>query len=440
MFGSWRKRRAQLNAVRDATADLERFVLSLKGQSADELGMLVAIAAVIRMNMRQEGRLPDEALGVGVPLSDDQQDAIQANMSRLTREWQKMNQPTDAAGGMVWLHSLRASRYPEVRLLGRQMWGELQRGFPTAFQAFDFIEKATQKPLPLGCLQASQFIPVGLEPFEKGNPASEVGEHLKMMGYDLTPYGAAVALLQVQSGYSPVEAASHIALTTMALDIKGAERDFVKLMGFYNHAITLIKVLREYRDKKMMRDSIWQNDTQALYHIARFDLQSAEWIGKILSDPIAGKERLANTRRITWSDTDDDITKRCTAAMTSTAEFLKVSLGQCPDDIQQQLNALRFHALVAFQFGAMVEAANLYRLTVDHARASFPEILKMVNGISEGMVVEVSKRVAEMHARNFPPIAAGGKAFTEYCEAGTDEAQRRIAAQRLWSLLKPLTE
>jgi hypothetical protein len=46
------------------------------------------------------------------------------------------------------------------------------------------------------------------------------------MGYDLTAYGTAVAVLEVQSGYSVVETASHIALTTMALDIKSAEQDF----------------------------------------------------------------------------------------------------------------------------------------------------------------------------------------------------------------------
>jgi hypothetical protein len=53
----------------------------------------------------------------------------------------------------------------------------------------------------------------------------------------------------------------------------------------------------------------------------------------------------------------DDTTKRCTDAMTFAAEFLTVSLGQCPDDIQQSLNAQRFHSLVSFQFGATVEAA-----------------------------------------------------------------------------------
>jgi hypothetical protein len=126
--------------------------------------------------------------------------------------------------------------------------------------------------------------------------ATAVGEHLKIMGYDLTGYGAAVALLEVQSGYSAVETASHIALTTMALDIKSAEQDLERLMRIHSHAMALLKVLKEYRDKKMMRDSMCQNDATAVYHIATIDGQQGDWIDKILSDPIAGKERLANSR------------------------------------------------------------------------------------------------------------------------------------------------
>ena len=131
----------------------------------------------------------------------------------------------------------------------------------------------------------------------------------------------------------------------------------------------------------------------------------------------------------------EDLTKRCTDAMTFTAEFITVSLGQCPDDIQQQLNAQRFHALVAFEFGAMVEAAYTCRLTPDQGRACFHEVLKMVHTISEEKVVEVSRRVGELHARNYPPIAAGAKAFTEYWEAN-DITAKQIAAQRLWSILE----
>jgi hypothetical protein len=60
--------------------------------------------------------------------------------------------------------------------------------------------------------------------------------------------------------------------------------------------MALLNVLKEYRDKKMMRDSVFQNDAKAVFHIATIDGQQGEWIDKILSDPIAGKERLANSR------------------------------------------------------------------------------------------------------------------------------------------------
>jgi hypothetical protein len=120
-----------------------------------------------------------------------------------------------------------------------------------------------------------------------------------------------------------------------------------------------------------------------------------------------------------------------------TAEFLKVSLGQCPDDIQQQLNAQRYHALVAFQYGAMVEAAYLCKLTTDQTVACYHEILKMVDGISEGKVFDISKRVGELHARNYPPIEIGAKAFTKYWDASTEQAEA-LAAQELWGVLEHL--
>jgi hypothetical protein len=168
MFRNWfrSKRSLQLATIRDATADLERFLLALKGMSGPELGMVVAVAATIRIELRQQNLFPDEALGVGMPLPESQQAALQANLSRMVFDLQKQNAPT-TAGAMVWLHSLRAFRYPEVRLLGRQMWGELQRGFSHLSEAFQFMENAVRQPLPAGARQASQFIPVGLEPFEK---------------------------------------------------------------------------------------------------------------------------------------------------------------------------------------------------------------------------------------------------------------------------------
>lgn len=128
------------------------------------------------------------------------------------------------------------------------------------------------------------------------NPASQVAEHLRIMGYNMTPYGTKVALLEVQNGYSPVEVASHLALTTMALDIKSGDQGIERLMRIHSHGAALLEVLKEYRDNKMMRDAMWQNDAKAVFHIATVDQHQLEWIDKVLSDPIAGKERLANSR------------------------------------------------------------------------------------------------------------------------------------------------
>jgi hypothetical protein len=165
MLRNWFKTNRKLATVRNAKADLERFLLTLKGMSDGEIGTIVALAAILRIELRQQNLFPDEALGVGMPLPEMEQNTLQANLARMVVDLQTKNDPR-TGGAMVWLHSLRAFRYPEVRLLGRQMWGELERGFLHVFDAFRFIEETVGQPLPSGAIQASQFIPVGLEPIE----------------------------------------------------------------------------------------------------------------------------------------------------------------------------------------------------------------------------------------------------------------------------------
>jgi hypothetical protein len=167
MLRNWfnSKRNIQFASVRDGTADLERFLVALKGMSDQELGTVVAMAAILRMELRHQGLFPDDALDIASQLPESEQKAVRSAMSGLALDFQKKNHPS-AGAAMVWLHTLRALQFPELRLLGRQMWGQLQRGFPHVFDAFRFFEGTVGQPLPLGTLQASQFIPVGLEPFE----------------------------------------------------------------------------------------------------------------------------------------------------------------------------------------------------------------------------------------------------------------------------------
>lgn len=166
MIRRWIARRIQRAAVRSGTEDLQRFVTALQGQSHEELAMLVATATVLRINFRSGGYLPDNAVGVGLPLNDEEFALVQFKFSRLVRSFQKEKMFADAAGASVWLHTLRAFAYPELRLLGRKMWKELERGFPFVLIMLDDIEEMKGIRLPEEARYSYEFIPPGLEPFD----------------------------------------------------------------------------------------------------------------------------------------------------------------------------------------------------------------------------------------------------------------------------------
>lgn len=162
MIGNWLKRKIQLSSVKAAQEDLERFISSLRGASNEELGMLIATATIIRLRLTQSGSLPLYAFTLPTP--GDGTARVPLHLSNIVREFQKMGQPSDAAGAMIWLHSMRALAFPEVRHLGRQMWKELQRGFQNAPDALDDIEAITGKELPAEAWDACTFLPEDLSP------------------------------------------------------------------------------------------------------------------------------------------------------------------------------------------------------------------------------------------------------------------------------------
>jgi hypothetical protein len=162
----FRRRKERQKHVAGATDEIQQFLLALKGMSDEELGTAVAMAAVVRMSLREQGALPDEALGIGMPLSESQEVAVRRNVVQTALAMQSQKHAM-TAGAMVWAHTLRAYHFPEVRFFGRQMWGELQRGFPHALAALKFMGDMNHQPPPLGTALATQFVPVGLEPFER---------------------------------------------------------------------------------------------------------------------------------------------------------------------------------------------------------------------------------------------------------------------------------
>lgn len=165
MLGGWLRNKILKWANDSQARELESFILSLKGQSRHELGMLLALASIMRMALREDGTLPDEALGKGEPLARDAEALIPLKLSRLIKDFQALGQLQSAAGTMVWLHSMRAIVTPELRLLGRKMWEELQRGFDSSEDQL----AALQDMLPPGkvpyfCFLMLKEIPEPLSP------------------------------------------------------------------------------------------------------------------------------------------------------------------------------------------------------------------------------------------------------------------------------------
>ena len=125
MLSIWFRRRDQPARVDGAREDLERFVDSLRGMSDEEVGGVVAFAAIARVTLRKSGVLPDELLHV---TSANRQAKVQLAVGKVVRRYRAERMFTEAIGVTVWLNTLRALCIPEIRHLGREMWRQLQRG------------------------------------------------------------------------------------------------------------------------------------------------------------------------------------------------------------------------------------------------------------------------------------------------------------------------
>lgn len=124
---------------------------------------------------------------------------------------------------------------------------------------------------------------------------TDVEKMTNHLGLDLTPYGAGVALLSLESGYSPAETASQFALATIAHDMKGLP-DIVTVMDITARGYAILECLKEFKDKGLIRENIWANDATAIGKIINPSPETEEWIDKVLSDPVIAKERVAVSR------------------------------------------------------------------------------------------------------------------------------------------------
>ena len=124
----WIRRRVELAAVRAATEDIERQISMLKGADSEEVGLVLASATFSRIFLEKHGVAPSGAFDLSVLRDQGKCFLFQRTLNRIIKEKQKLGAYGDAAGVIILLHTVRALNMPEIRHLGRTMWGELARG------------------------------------------------------------------------------------------------------------------------------------------------------------------------------------------------------------------------------------------------------------------------------------------------------------------------
>lgn len=125
---------------------------------------------------------------------------------------------------------------------------------------------------------------------------SAVENFLRQLGYDITPFGAGIALLSLENGYRHVETAMHLALVALAMDCRAAGFEIQKSMALVAHAKAMMDILSQYRDAGDVRDELFKNDVGAMLKVVMIDKDQSIWIDRVLSDPILTGEPVATSR------------------------------------------------------------------------------------------------------------------------------------------------
>lgn len=152
----WFTRKFDSWASKKQRTEMADFIARLRSMDSSEIGHVVACATHLRHQLEAEGHIPIDpinyvAINPMFPLL----------LSRTTIGFQKQGRLQDAAALMVWLHTARAGVRLELRFLGRELWKELERGFPYVEEAADNVKVLFGKQLDIS--EATTF-PFGLTP------------------------------------------------------------------------------------------------------------------------------------------------------------------------------------------------------------------------------------------------------------------------------------
>jgi len=137
--------------------EINEYITALRGADDEEVG-LVLLAAIDYRNhylYRTDIDLFDPALALSA------NPGLTIQFSKEIENCQAENNNIEAVPLLVWAHSLRAIQNPQIRALGREMWGELQRGQQHALKKSEDFELVIGRRPDLTGLDG---VPEGLSP------------------------------------------------------------------------------------------------------------------------------------------------------------------------------------------------------------------------------------------------------------------------------------
>jgi len=110
--------------------DSQNFLANLKVADGQELGLTVALATHFRNEWSEKG------IDVSDPIvTHNLNPSLVIDIIKQIQDLQRTDGEVLASGLMVWVHSLRAGNDLKLRAVAREIWGELERGFPFVEQA-----------------------------------------------------------------------------------------------------------------------------------------------------------------------------------------------------------------------------------------------------------------------------------------------------------------
>jgi len=153
----WIKQKALKSFTETQKREMTEWIDNLAQANSEEVAVMLCIATHIRNQIELEHDV--DLLDPIVTYSA--KPTFVMFLHGLIKGFQKQGQPSDAAGVMVWLFTLRAGGDIALRGVGRRLWRELSRGIPKVEEAELNYYSLTGK---IYDTTGYERTPIGLEP------------------------------------------------------------------------------------------------------------------------------------------------------------------------------------------------------------------------------------------------------------------------------------